>query len=146
MPTAREVVAAATEAFNAHDEERIRAVYAEDVVLEAPGEVRREGVDAAVEYYMGWLRAFPDAEIRVLGEVAEDDWVAHRFTFEGTHQDTLVGPTGEIPATNRQLTGQGMEFFRVKDGRIVEDHLCFDQVQLMTQLGLLRELATSWRP
>jgi steroid delta-isomerase-like uncharacterized protein len=141
MAKARQVVAASLEAFNAHDEERIRSLYADNVVFEAPGEIRRKGVDAAVEYAMGWLRAFPDAQIEVITEVANGDWVAHRFVFEGTHEETLVGPEGEIPATHRRLTVHGVEFARVEDGQIAEDYLCFDQAQVLTQLGLMPDVA-----
>lgn len=141
MAKAHQVVAASLEAFNAHDEERIRSLYADDVVFEAPGDIRLEGADATVEYAMGWLHAFPDAQLRVMTEVANGDWVAHRFIFEGTHEETLVGPEGEIPATHRRLKGECMEFVRVQDGKIAEDYLCFDQAQVLMQLGLMPELA-----
>jgi predicted ester cyclase len=66
-----------------------------------------------------------------------------RFTFNGTHQDTLSGPGGDIPATNRPLSGRGLQMFRVRDGKIVEEHLHFDQVQMLTQLGLMPEAAAT---
>ena len=141
MAKAREVAMASMEAFNAHDEERIRLLYADDVVLEAPGGIRLEGADAAGGYLTGWLRAFPDAQISVETELESDGWVAQRILFEGRHEDTLVGPEGEIPATHRRLKAEGTEFLRVEDGKIVEDYLCFDQVQLLTQLGVMRDLA-----
>jgi predicted ester cyclase len=137
----RQVVAASVEAFNAHDEEGIRSLYANNVILQAPGDIRLEAADAVTEYMMGWLRAFPDAQITIETEVANGDWVAHRLVFEGTHEDTLVGPEGEIPATHRRLKGEATEFLRVQDGKIVEDYLCFDQAQVLTQLGLMPELA-----
>jgi steroid delta-isomerase-like uncharacterized protein len=141
MTKARQVAAASVEAFNAHDEDRIRSLYARNVVLEAPGDVRLEGADAAVEYVMGWLHAFPDARIAVKTEVATGDWVAHRFLAEGTHEDTLVGPAGEIPATGRRIRIPGVELVRVEGGKVAEDYLYFDQAQVLTQLGLLPELA-----
>jgi steroid delta-isomerase-like uncharacterized protein len=130
------------EAFNAHDEEGIREAYAEDVIFEAPGEVRREGVDATVEFALSWLEAFPDAEMQVETEVADGEWVVQRFVFEGTHEGILVGTTGDIPATGRQLSGRGVQVVRVEDGAITEDYLYFDQVQVLTQLGLVSEPAT----
>jgi ketosteroid isomerase-like protein len=33
--------------------------------------------------------------------------------------------------------------FRVRDGKIVEEHLYFDQVQVLTQLGLMPEPAAT---
>lgn len=143
MASAREVGAAAVEAFNAHDEGRLQELYAEEVVFEAPGDVRLEGREAAVGYAMAWLRAFPDARITVHNDLEAGDWVIHEFTFEGTHEETLVGPAGEIPATNRHLVGRGVELLRIEDGKVVQDRLYFDQVQVLTQLGLMPEAATA---
>ena len=33
--------------------------------------------------------------------------------------------------------------FRVRDGKIVEEHLYYDQVQVLTQLGLMPEAVTA---
>ena len=141
MSKARQVMRASVDAFNAHDEERLRSLYADDVVFEAPGGIRQTGANRAVEYALGWLRAFPDGQLKILTEVANDEWVAHRFAFEGTHEATLIGPQGEIPATNRRLTVSGVELVRVEDGVIVENYVCFDQAQVLTELGAMPELA-----
>jgi predicted ester cyclase len=143
MADVREVVRAVIDEFNAHDPDSLGSYHAENVVLEAPGDVHLEGVEPAMEYAKVWLRAFPDAKLTVLNEVYAEEWGAVEFTFEGTHTDTLVGPAGEIPATNRQVTGRGSEFFRVVDGKVVEDHLFFDMVQVLSQLGLMPEPATA---
>jgi steroid delta-isomerase-like uncharacterized protein len=141
MGVAREVIAKATEAFNSHDRQRMRALYADNVVFAAPGEVQLEGPDAVVDYAMAWQRAFPDAKLTTHSILEDGESVAEEFTFEGTHEDTLVGPEGEIPATHKHLAGRGAEVFRVKDGKIVEEHLYFDQMQVLAQLGLMAEPA-----
>jgi len=141
MADTREIAAQYVEAFNAHDEERIRTLNAENGVMEAPGDVRVEGRDAVTAYGMDWLNAFSDARITIHTEIVEGDWVAQRFTFAGTHDGTLSSPAGEIPPTNRQLTGRGVQVLRVESGAVVETQLYFDQVQLMTQLGLMPEAA-----
>jgi len=143
MTDTKTVADAAVATFNAHDEPGIRALYAENAVFEAPGDVRVEGPDACTEYVMVWQRAFPDAGLTVHHEVVAGDTAVHEFTFEGTHTDTLVGPAGEIPATNRHLVGRGVEVIRVADGKIVAFNLYFDQVQVLTQLGLMPEPATA---
>jgi steroid delta-isomerase-like uncharacterized protein len=125
------------EAFNAHDEARIHALDRDDVVFEAPGDVKVVGPDATTEYAMAWLRAFPDARINVHNAIAADDWSVQEFTFEGTHDDTLVGPAGEIPATHRRFTGRGVQIIRAQDGKIADVRLYFDQVQVLTQLGMM---------
>jgi predicted ester cyclase len=141
MAGARRVGTAFVEAFNAHDEQRIRELNAERAVLEAPGGVHVEGGEAATQYAMGWVRAFPDARIVLRNEIEAADWVIQEFTFEGTHTEPLAGPTGEIPATGRRLSGRGVQIFRVDGDSVVDTRLYFDQVEVMTQLGLMPELA-----
>jgi steroid delta-isomerase-like uncharacterized protein len=141
MTDAKRVATEALEAFNAHDEGRMLELYASNVVFEAPGGVRLEGPEATTAYAMAWLNAFPDATMTVHDEAVGDDWVAQRFTFEGTHQETLHGPEGDIPATNRRLAGRGIQMLRASDGKIAEEHLYFDQIQVLTQLGLMPEMA-----
>jgi predicted ester cyclase len=143
MGDARQVGAAFVKAFNAHDERRIRDLSAENATFEAPGEIQLEGADALTGYAMSWLNAFPDARVSVRNEVAAGDWVVQEFTFEGTHENTLAGPAGDIPATNRRLTGRGVQTLRVERDKLAEAHLYFDQVQVMTQLGLMPEAATA---
>jgi predicted ester cyclase len=131
------------EAFNAHDEDRIRELNAENAVFEAPGDVHVEGRDATTEYAMAWLRAFPDARLTVKHELTDGDWVVQESTFEGTHDGTLSSPAGDIPPTNRRLNGHGVQILKV-DGDVVTDtRLYFDQVQILTQLGLMPEPAAA---
>lgn len=143
MADTKSVADAAITTFNDHDENAIRALYAENAVFEAPGGVHVEGQDACAEYVLVWQRAFPDARLIVHGEVIAGDTAVHEFTFEGTHTDTLTSPGGDIPATNRHLTGRGTEIIRVADGKIASFHLYYDQVDVLSQLGLMPEPATA---
>jgi steroid delta-isomerase-like uncharacterized protein len=143
MADARKVGQQFIDAFNAHDEQRIRELNRENAVFEAPGDVRVEGRDAATEYAMAWLRAFPDARITVHNELVAGDWVIQEFTFTGRHENTLMAPAGEIPATHKTLSGRGVQIFRVDGEAVADTRLYFDQVQVMTQLGLMPEPATA---
>jgi predicted ester cyclase len=130
-----------TEAFNAHDEDRLRALTAAKAVLYAPGDVHLEGRDAVIDYAMAWLNAFPDGKITVERQLVAGDWLVQQYTFRGTHSETLPAPTGEIPATGRRLEGRVADLTRIEDGAMVETHLYFDQLDVMAQLGLTPELA-----
>jgi len=143
MENARAIGAEFVDAFNAHDEGRIRELNGENAVFEAPGDVRLEGRDATTEYAMAWLRAFPDARLNVTNELADDNWVAQEFMFEGTHEGTLSSPGGDIPATHRRLNGRGVQIFKVQGDVVTDTRLYFDQVEVMTQLGLMPEPAVA---
>jgi steroid delta-isomerase-like uncharacterized protein len=143
MADPRQIGAKFVEAFNAHDEAAIRALNGENVVFEAPGDVHIKGREAATAYAMSWLRAFPDARQTVTNELVDGNWVAQEFTFQGTHEDTLSSPTGDIPATHNRLSGRGVQVFKVEGDVVTDTRLYFDQVQVMTQLGLMPEPASA---
>jgi predicted ester cyclase len=143
MASAQEVGARFIDAFNAHDEARIRELNGENVVFEAPGDVRLEGREATTQYAMSWVRAFPDARLTVTNELVAGDWVAQECTFEGTHEGTLSSPTGDVPATHRRLIGRSVQIFKVEGDVVTDTRLYFDQVQVMTQLGLMPGVATA---
>jgi steroid delta-isomerase-like uncharacterized protein len=128
-------------AFNAHDEAAIRAVTADDCVFEGPGGVQLEGRDAVSGYAMVWLNAFSDAKLEADRIAVDGDWVAMTGMFRGTHDGTLVSPAGDVPATGRRIEGRCSQFVRFADGKGVEEHLYYDQVDVLTQLGLMPEPA-----
>lgn len=107
MADVREAVNAFIDAFNAHDERRMREGYAESVVFEAPGGVRVEGPDAATQFAMSFIRAFPDVRLTVRNQFESEGWVAFEAEFVGTHQDTLEGPGGSIPPDEPARDGPG---------------------------------------
>src|SRR5437899_8735816 len=137
MGDAKAVADAFVEAFNAHDEARIRELNGENAVFEGPGDVRLEGRDATTEYAMSWLNAFGDARITVHDELVAGNWVVQEFVFEGTHTAPLQSPTGEIPATNRQLRGRGAQILKIEGDTVVDTPLYYDQVAVLTQPGLM---------
>jgi predicted ester cyclase len=143
MADVREIGRRFIDAFNAHDEARIRELNGENGVFEGPGDVRLEGRDAVTEYAMAWLRAFPDARLSVNNEIAAGDWIVQEGIFEGTQDDTLSSPTGDIPATHKRLNGRCVQILKVEGDVITDTRLYFDQVQVMTQLGLMPEPATA---
>jgi steroid delta-isomerase-like uncharacterized protein len=143
MSGAQEVGARFIEAFNAHDEARISELYGENVVFEGPGDVRIEDRDGAIQYALAWVNAFPDVRLSVHNELVAGDWIVQEATFEGTHEGTLSSPGGDIPATHRRLNGRFVQILKVEDGGLSDVRLYYDQVQLMTQLGLMPEPATT---
>ena len=138
MGEIRQVAQEVVDAFNAHDANRIRALYADNASFAAPGGVEG-GADDAAGYNMSWLNAFPDATANVRSELIDGDWIVHELEFSGTHEQPLVGPGGTIPATGKQVTARGIDAIRVSGGKIVEEHLYFDQIGILSQLGITPE-------
>lgn len=94
------------------------------------------GLDAVVDRWWRPLRAaFPDVRretyILLGGSFDGKDWVSATGCFVGTFAADWVG----IPATGRETSIRWGEFCAVRDGRIVEDYLLLDLVDVMRQAG-----------
>ncbi len=86
----------------------------------------------------GWREAFPDLNITVDRQVAEQDLVAVRWTARGTN----TGAGNGIPATGRAVEMTGTTLFRLDGGRIAEEWTCANSLGMMKQLGLLQTSAS----
>jgi predicted ester cyclase len=123
-------------AINAHDLEAAAREATSDSVLVAPGDMTVRGPQAIKEYNKNWISAFPDAKLDVKTIFASGNLVAIDAIFSGTHNGPLKTPMGDVPATGRKVKGEFVEIYEVDRGLIKHAHLMFDQVQLMTQLGM----------
>jgi steroid delta-isomerase-like uncharacterized protein len=89
------------------------------------------GIEGVRKLFSDLHRAFPDAACNIEDMLGEDDMVAERFTFVGTHK----GPYRGMEPTGKLLTLQGMAMFRVVDGKIAARWGLEDTWGMMKQLG-----------
>jgi predicted ester cyclase len=111
-------------------------VLADDVVFEAPGEMRGEGKPACLAFYGSWFDAFPDAHLEVHRVHFLDDVAVEEGTFTGTHHGVLHAPTGDIPPTGHPVRIPYIHVLRFRDGKHVSLNLVFDRLSMLEQLGL----------
>ena len=67
--------------------------------------------------------------------ICEGDTVAVYWTNTGTHQGEFMG----VPPSGRTLTISGMDFYRLRGGRMAEHWDVVQELQLLQQLGVLPE-------
>lgn len=123
--------------FNAHDLSSWAAQLADDFTAEYPGapSLNRE---VARLYNEAFLPAFPDIHFDVIRTIANGDCVVTHWTATGTHSGPLATMSGQtIPPTNRRGTVRGVLITEIKDGKIASERTYWDQVSLLTQLGLM---------
>ena len=123
-------------AFNAHDERALTALHASDIKFEAPG-FKASNAHEATAYAMRWLKGFPNGKMTVHHEVVSGPWIVQEVVMEGTNTGPLDGPGGKIQPTNRKLVSKGIQVLKIEDGKIAETRIYFDQLDQMTQLGLM---------
>ncbi len=136
-PTTREAFEQGTLTFNAHDLEGFAEMLADDVVFVAPGGAEGMGKAACVEFYGGWLSAFPDGRVDVRAVHIIGDVAVEEGTFAGTHDGVLHGPAGDVAPTGRRVGVDSIQVLRFRDGKHVSFNLMFDRLSLFEQLGLL---------
>lgn len=134
--TNREAFQRGTDAFNAHDVDGFAEVIADDVVFAAPG-VGGRGKAACLEFWSGWLAAFPDGHVEVHDAHFIDDIAVEEGTFSGTHDGGLRTPAGDVPPTRRSISVPYIHVLRFRDGLHVSFNLTFDRLLMLDQLGLL---------
>lgn len=130
------VIERGMKAFNAHDMEALARDAAPEIEATAPGDIKLKGPQAVKEYNSNFVKAFPDARIEATKIHAQGATVIVEGIFTGTHDGTLPTPMGEVPATGRKMRGEFIQVFEVDRGLVKRSNLIYDQVQLMTQLGL----------
>jgi steroid delta-isomerase-like uncharacterized protein len=123
-------------AFNAHDLEALARDAAPDIVATAPGGIKVQGPQAVKEYNQTFITAFPDARIDAKKIIVQGRTVVVEGVFNGTNNGTLKTPMGDVPATGRKVSGEFIQIFEIDRGLVKRNHLMYDQVDLMTQLGM----------
>jgi predicted ester cyclase len=88
------------------------------------------GLKRALEAYR---RAFPGLRVERLEVTADGHFAASHWVVSGTHRGELFG----FSPSGRQVRVQGMNCYRLRDGRITEMWTQFDRLALLQQLGLM---------
>ena len=145
MSEVKKVLEEAIERWNATDREGWAALYTDDVDYEAPGGARISGLENLKEQYFDALvTAAPDRGSSDVMLLAEGDTVVEQARYTGTHTGTWRNPNGvEIPATGKTVDFPFVGVFRVTDGKISSIRIHYDQIEVLTQLGLMPGVAPS---
>ena len=116
--------------WNRRDLDHVRSVYAPDASIFVPG-YDTGGIDDVIDDAEHYFNAFTDVQMHVEDLIAEDDKVVLRWRTVGRH----VGDYYGTPATDRVITMEGMDIFRLADGAIVEAWSLWDAASVDKQLA-----------
>ena len=131
-----ETYRAGHEAFNQRDFIAMTRQYADSITWTDHAQGRtfttpREFMD---DFLAGWVRASSDIRITNPRYIDAGQTVVCTFTVVGSHD----GPLGPLPATGKDFTLPLCEMWHFDpDGRVVGGDLYYDQVSLLTQVGLM---------
>ncbi len=129
------------EALNAQDLDAHDEYWSEDMIWHGPpafGDIH--GLDGFKnEVLKPFYKAFPDYHAKNDIELADDTWVAATGFVTGTHQGEWLG----LAPTGRPMRMRFSDFWLIKEGRLTDNYVMVDQIDVMKQLGndLLAKIA-----
>jgi steroid delta-isomerase-like uncharacterized protein len=127
--------------YNEGDLDAVMDLYAEDAVQRMP-DGTFEGRDTIRRRLTRELGALSDLLWTVTSLVEQGDAFADEWTIVGSHTGPLTLPDGtQLPPTGRRVEIKGMEYVRVREGKIVVDNLYYDNATLLAQLGVIPQPA-----
>jgi predicted ester cyclase len=130
----------ALEGLNARDWEAYGRVFADSLVVHAPGlPGPTKGRAARLKWVQGIIEAFPDGHVEKKRSFGQRDWLCVELTFTGTHQGPLPGPVGKtVQATNKRVHFPYCLVLTFKNDEVTELHEYFDLLELLGQVGFIK--------
>jgi steroid delta-isomerase-like uncharacterized protein len=106
--------------------------FTEDVTVVIPGD-NIIGIEGTKNYYGNFLTGFSDAEFTFVDIFGQGDKLVKHWNFKGTHDGDFFG----IPPTGKSLNLYGTTLILMEDGKIKQEQNFFDNLDMLTQLGVI---------
>jgi steroid delta-isomerase-like uncharacterized protein len=121
-------------AWNEGDLDGLDAAASSDTVRRAPASTDSDANNLAElkQVITDFRTAYPDAHVHLEEITYDGDRSYARWTFTGTN----TGP-GDHPPTGKSVSVPGASFGRYADGKMTEELVYFDALDMMAQLGLI---------
>jgi steroid delta-isomerase-like uncharacterized protein len=120
-------------AYTEGNEQVIDELLAPDVLMHGLGPEPTVGREPFRRWYHAFRGAFTNIHCSVTHVCIEDDLLAVRVLFTGTHSTASLGP----PPTGKLVSVTAVVLCRFEQGKVVEAFNEFDHLSLMQQLGAI---------
>lgn len=134
MSNARAVIDQHIDAFNNRTPDK--EPWAADAELVSPGGTF-SGRDGVLGFLSVFQHAFSDGRLTIRSLVVDDDNASAEGVFDGRHDGVLHTPSGPVDSTGETVSFRWCAAYVVDGSELVSEHLYFDQLDFLTQLGLL---------
>lgn len=114
-----------------------REIMSADIVHVSAAAGTVSGIEAFLAFMAGFRQAFPDLRFDMRTYAENPDTVIAEGVFIGTNTGPMAGPSGSMPATGRKVELPFCDVWKVRNGRIVENRIYYDQLAFLGQLGLM---------
>jgi predicted ester cyclase len=136
MTTTKQVLERNITAINSRDLAGFLDNQQPDVTFTISGGATLQGRAEVGQYMEAFWAAFPDGVLSFGKQIFDGAAAATEVHFAGTHTGPLSTPNGPIPPTGKHVRLQSVSILRIEGGRVAEEHVYMDQLELISQLGL----------
>ncbi len=133
----RELASRFYENFDRGDIAGAVSAFSDELETTDPGMGKVYGLEPFRAYLETLRRAMPDARAIVELMHVSGDTVIVEGRFVGTHTGPLATPDGDVEPTGASVDLRFADVSRIQHGKIVSYHTYYDQLGLLTQLGLM---------
>lgn len=134
MPDAEAVILKHIAAVNDHDSNA--EPWSADAELVAPGG-QASGRDNVIRFLGVFSEAFPDIRLELKQLLTDGPAAAAEGILSGTHDGVLHTPNGDVAPTGRSVALRWAAVYVTDGDTLKSEHLFFDQMDFLGQLGLL---------
>jgi len=123
-------------AYNEKNWDQVKEVLAPNVVYDEVATHRKvSGVNDVVTTWKGWAAALPDSKATFESAVAVGNTVFLELTWHGKQTGPLQMPSGEIPASGKEIELRALQVVEVADGKAKSVRQYFDMATMLQQIG-----------
>jgi ketosteroid isomerase-like protein len=133
----RELAVRFYEGFNAGDIDLALSPFSDDLEMTDPGMGTVHGLDAFRGYIDTLKRAVPDADAVIEHTYETGDAVIVEGRFVGTFTGPLATADGDIQPTGARVDLRFADVSRSHGEKLISYHTYYDQLGLLTQLGVM---------
>lgn len=120
--------------FDNHEWDKNGPLVTDDIHVNSNG-TELNGREQFIKRIARFAGPFPDVNIADLDTIVDGNKAAIRFVITGTHKGDLPTPDGVLPATNRKISVDGIEYFTFdKSGKLIDLLSVEDLAGMMRQL------------
>jgi predicted ester cyclase len=134
MVEAEDVIHRHIAAFN--DRDSAADPWAADAEMVAPGGAA-SGRDEIIGFLGVFQEAFPDIRLELHQLLGDGTAAAAEGTLTGTHNGVLPTPNGDVAPTGKAVQLRWAALYVTDGDTLKSEHLYFDQMDFLGQLGLL---------
>jgi len=91
------------------------------------------GIDSARAFYANFINGFSNIQFTIKDVFGQGDKLVKHWNFKGKHSGNFFG----IPATGKSVDLDGSTIVLMRDGKIAKEQDFYDNMDFMTQLGLM---------